>query len=241
VNRSLTPPDAQHRFGHGKAEALAALGQGALVIGSGLFLIAEALGRLMDPAEISAGTAGIGIMVLSMVLTGGLVLYQRHVVRRTNSLTIAADSLHYRTDFLINAAVIVSLALSTLAGWELADPVLALAIAAYILFSAWEIGSSAVSQLMDRELPDEQRQRIRQIVLDHPDVLDLHDMRTRTSGQQIFIELHIELDGRMSLYRSHVIAETVMADIGVEFPGTQVLVHQDPAGVEEPMTDYSRT
>ena len=176
-----------------------------------------------------------------MALTGALVAFQHYVVRRTGSLAIAADQLHYKSDFLMNAAVIAALALAFYGGWMLADPLFAIAIALYILYNAWVIFRGALDQLMDRELPEAQRRQIREIVLGHPDVRQVHDLRTRTSGTRSFIQLHLELDGAMTLYRAHVIADTVEAEIEQVFPGAEVIIHQDPAGVEEDLTDLARS
>ena len=241
VGHALTPADREHRFGHGKAESLAALGQAALVAGSAVFLIWQASSRLVRPAAVTEGAAGIAVMVASMVLTGALVAFQRYVVRRTGSLAIAADQLHYTSDFLMNAAVIAALALAFYGGWLLADPLFAIAIAFYILYSAWAIFRGALDQLMDRELPETERRRIREIALGHADVRQIHDLRTRTSGTRSFIQLHLELDGAMTLYRAHVIADTVEAEINQAFPGAEVIIHQDPAGLEDDLTDLART
>lgn len=241
VRHALVPPDAEHRFGHGKAESLAALGQAALIAGSAVFLIWESIARLLRPVPVEAGSLGIVVMVLSMVLTGVLVLFQRHVVRRTGSLAVAADSLHYRSDFLMNAAVIAALAIAFYGGYGLADPLFAIAIAFYILYSAVEILRGALDQLMDRELPEANRDLVRDIALRHTEVRALHDLRTRVSGTRTFIQLHLELDGGMSLYRAHVIADTVEAEISQAFPGAEVIIHQDPAGVEDDLSELERT
>ena len=241
VGHAVVPADREHRFGHGKAESLAALGQSALIAGSAVFLLWAAGSRLIQPMAVAEGAVGIAVMVGSMALTAGLVLFQRYVVRMTGSLAITADSLHYKADFLMNGAVIAALILAYYFGWVLADPLFAAAIALYILHCAWVIFRGALDQLMDRELPDDQRQRIREIALAHPDVRQLHDLRTRASGTQTFIQLHLELDGALTLYRAHVIADTVEAEINQAFPGAEVIIHQDPAGVEDDLTELARS
>jgi len=241
VHHALVPPDREHRFGHGKAESLAALGQAALVAGSAVFLLWEAGARFLNPKAVEQAPIGVAVMIFSMALTGGLVLFQRSVVRRTGSLAIAADSLHYRTDFLMNAAVIVALLLSAFGGWLLADPVFAALIALYILYSAWTIARDAFDQLMDHELPEDQRKEIRKIAMAHPEVRALHDLRTRESGTRAFIQLHLELDGEMSLFTAHVIADAVEADIQNQFPNAEVIIHQDPAGLESNISDLQRS
>ncbi len=233
VAHALVPADREHRFGHGKAEALAGLAQTAFISGSALFLLAEAAQRLIDPRPIMRDEIGIAVMVLSLVLTIVLVLFQRYVVKRTNSVAIAADSVHYKGDILANVGIIIALVLAGRHGWIYADAIIAMIVAGYILFGAWGIIQSALDQLMDRELPEDQRERIREIALAHDQVVDVHDMRTRSSGVHSFIQLHMELDGELTLLKSHAIADEVEAEICRAFPGAEVLIHQDPAGLEE--------
>jgi len=178
------------------------------------------------------------VMVFSIALTVALVLFQRHVVRQTDSVAIRADSVHYRMDVLVNASVIVSLILATRLGWRWADPLFATAIAGYIVWGAWVIGRQALNLLMDRELPDAERQRIRQIVLAHPDVRNMHDLRTRSSGLQLFIQLHLEMDGALTLARAHEISDQVEAEIERAYPKAEVIIHEDPEGVDEKHTTF---
>jgi ferrous-iron efflux pump FieF len=240
VAHALIPADREHRFGHGKAEALAGLAQSAFISGSALFLLAEASQRLIEPRAIARDEIGVAVMVLSLVLTIGLVIFQKNVVKRTGSIAISADSMHYRGDILANLGVVVALLLAGRLGWLYADPVIALLVAGYILFGAWGIIRRALDQLMDRELPEDQRQRIRGIALAHDRVEDVHDLRTRSSGMQTFIQLHMELDGDLTLMQSHEIADEVEASIRAAFPGAEVIIHQDPAGLEEWQPDYTR-
>ena len=177
-------------------------------------------------------------MAFSIVLTFALTRVQAYVVRHTQSLAIEADSIHYLSDLLMNSAVILALVLVTYLGWQLADPVIAIAIAAYILVSALRIGWKAYNMLMDRELPAEEQERIREIVQAHGDVRGLHDLRTRRAGPQVFIQLHIEMDGGMSLYRAHAVADAVEADLQTAFPGAEVIIHQDPSLLEEERTGF---
>ena len=233
VAHALVPADREHRFGHGKAEALAGLAQSAFVSGSALFLVAEASQRLFEPQLIARNEVGIAVMVLSLVLTIALVLFQRHVISRTRSIAISADSMHYRADILANLGIIVALVLAGRFGWIYAGAIIALIVAAYILFGAWGIMRSSLDQLMDRELPEEQRAQIRQLVRSHAQVTDVHDLRSRSSGLQTFIQLHMELDGDLTLLKAHEIADEVEASICAAFPGAEVIIHQDPAGLEE--------
>ena len=228
VRHALVPADREHRFGHGKAEPLAAMGQAAFITGSAIFLVIEAAPRFFTPHAISHSEVGIGVMIFSIVATLGLVTLQRHVIRRTGSLAISADQLHYTGDLLVNGAVILALILAVELGWTLADPIFGIGIAAYILYNAWQIASGAFDMLMDRELPEEERARIRGVIQAHKGVLGIHDLRTRASGPQIFIQCHVELDPGQSLLQAHAISDAVEADLRQAFPGAEVIIHQDP-------------
>lgn len=227
VSYALSPPDKEHRFGHGKAESLAGLAQATFIAGSGLFLILESTQRLLTPQPIEAIGVGIGVMIFSIIATLVLVTIQRHVIKKTNSTAIRADALHYKTDLLSNVAIILALLLSNF-NWPGIDPLFALAIAAYVLYSAWKIGNEALQDLLDRELPDEKRHLIIQIAKDHPDVVGLHDLRTRLSGRTEFIQMHMELPDDLPLVEAHSIADEVEKNIIKAIPGADVVIHQDP-------------
>lgn len=233
VRSALQPADREHRFGHGKAESLAGLGQAAFIAGSGVFLLLESVERLITPSAVDHGLIGIAVMAFSILLTLVLVGFQIYVVKRTNSIAISADSLHYRIDILVNLAVIVSLFLASILGWKLADPLFAILIIAYMGIGAYKILRRSLNDLMDTEFPEADRARIREIVLAHPDVLDIHDMRTRSSGPDAFIQLHIEMDRDLTLVAAHEISDQVMYSVEQAFPNAQVLIHQDPEGIEE--------
>jgi len=233
VRQALTPADAEHRFGHGKAEPLAGLGQAAFIAGSAVFLLFEAATRLLHPQPVTQGTVGIAVMVVSVVLTLALVLFQRLVVSNTASMAIGADALHYLADLLTNVSVIVALILSERFGFTYADPLFAGGIGLAILYGAWQILRRAYDHLMDREFPDERRAEIRRIALKHPMVRALHDLRTRSSGTSSFIQMHLELDADISLAEAHRISDEVEASLLQSFPGAEVIIHQDPAGLEE--------
>jgi ferrous-iron efflux pump FieF len=228
VRHALIPADKEHRFGHGKAESLAGIAQSAFITGSALFLCFEAVNRLINPSAITHGILGIIVMVISIIVTAGLVLYQRYVIRKTGSLAISADSLHYFTDLLVNLCVIIAIVLSYYLGWVLADPIIALGIAMYIMYSAWGIASQCLDQLMDKELPDADREKIRQIAKSHTEVRDIHELRSRSSGRDIFIQLHLEMDRNLSLESAHQIAVDVEQKICEAFPNADVLIHEDP-------------
>jgi ferrous-iron efflux pump FieF len=173
-------------------------------------------------------------MIVSLIAATGLVAYQRHVVRKTGSIAVNADSAHYATDILTNAGVIVALILAAGFKMEMADPVIAVLVAGFLLFSAWRVFRQSYDQLMDRELPDEARAKVRSIVMAHGEVRNMHDLRTRASGINTFIQFHIELDPDISLMRAHEVSDQVEHDVCAAFPHAEVIIHQDPAGVEQP-------
>lgn len=234
VRHALSPADEEHRFGHGKAEPLAGLGQAAFIMGSSLFLIFEAINRFVHPQQIQHGNIGIMVMLVSLVATILLVMYQQYVVKQTGSIAIKADSIHYLSDITLNIGVIIALLLSSYTGWSMADPVAALLIAFYIIYSAWKIVRQSLDQLMDKELSDEDREKIKNIVVEHPGVISQHELRTRASGKDIFIQTHVEMDGDISLMQAHHIADEVEAKLQAAFPNADIIIHQDPAGLEEP-------
>lgn len=238
VRQALVPADREHRFGHGKAEPLAALLQAGLISGSALFIAIEGIHRLIQPEPVSYGSLGIAVMVFSILLTFALTRFQKYVVRRTGSSAIAADSLHYMSDLLMNAAVILALVLASQLGWLRADPLIALGVAGYILYSAVQIARGALDMLMDRELPAEQREKVIAVARAHDEVLGVHDLKTRASGPRTFIQLHLEMNGGMTLYRAHAVAEAVEAELQTQFPGAEVIIHQDPHVLAEETPQY---
>lgn len=231
VKQSLEPADNEHRFGHGKAEPLAGLAQAAFITGSSLFLAFEAIDRLLHPVAVQRGGVGITVMLISLVMTLALVLFQRHVINKTGSLAIRADAVHYVSDISMNLGVIAALVLTYYFDWTQADPIFALVIAGYIVYTVWKIVTQSLDQLMDKELPDDDRQRIDDIARQNPDVIAIHDLRTRTSGKNVFIQLHLELNGEMNLYQAHTIADDVQARLEEAFPGADVIIHEDPAEI----------
>ncbi len=233
VRHALTPADREHRFGHGKAEALAGLGQAAFIGGSAMFLLFQAGHRLIRPQPVDNGALAITVLVLSIMLTLALVIFQRYVVRQTGSLAISADQLHYKTDLLVNLGIIAGLATVMGLGWHFVDPLVAAVVAGYILWSAFSIVRDSFDHLMDREFSDAERERVAAIAKTHAEVRDVHDLRTRSSGVQQFIQLHLELDGDLTLIQAHDIADEVEILIADAFPGAEVIIHQDPAGLDE--------
>jgi len=233
VRHSLVPADHDHRYGHGKAEAIAGLAQAAFIVGSALFLIFEAINRFSHQQAVENGMVGISVMLITIALTALLVKFQRYVVEKTGSIAITADSIHYVGDLLLNLSVIVALILSVYFDWQMADPIFAFLIALYILKSAWVIGKQSLAQLMDQELPDEVREKIKAIALQHPEVRNLHELRTRSSGRQYFFQLHLEMDGELKLKEAHQIANAVEIEICKAFPNAEVIIHEDMEGLHE--------
>jgi ferrous-iron efflux pump FieF len=230
VRYSLEPADEEHRFGHGKAESLAGLAQATFIAGSAVFLMLHAIDRLMHPRPLEDVAVGVVVMVFAIAATLALLAVQRYTIKHTGSTAIRADSLHYRSDLLVNASIILALVLE-LRGWTGLDSLFALGIAGYILYSAWHIAHEAFQLLMDRELTPELVEQLRAAALAQPAVRGIHDLRTRRSGQTAFVQMHIELDADMLLSEAHAAADQVECAIRDTIPGCDVIVHQDPVAV----------
>lgn len=222
------PADADHRFGHWAVEDLAALAQAVMVAGAAALLGWGAIARLLDPVPLAAEGPGIAVMVFSMVLTGALVWWQRRVARLTGSRVVAADSLHYLADFLPAAGGVLALGASALFGIVTVDALVSLAAAAWLLRGAWSIGGAAVGALMDRAAPPEIERKIAAIVREFPEIRGFHDLKTRVSGPRVFIQIHIELDGDLSLWEAHEIGARLKRRLLEEIPRSDVIVHKDP-------------
>lgn len=233
VRLALTPADEGHRFGHGKAEPLSGLAQAAFVAGSAVLVMVEAVSRFHSPLPVQENTAGIIVMAVATVVTLALVTFQRIVIRKTGSVAIGADSLHYTGDLLMNLSVIAALVLSANFGLPWIDPLFGLGISAFMLINAIRIAIQAVGGLMDHELPDSERSAIIAIARQHPKVKHVHELRTRASGLQKFIQMHIVLDRGLTLLEAHRISDDVENAVGSAFPGADIIIHQDPEGVEE--------
>ncbi|MDD0843054.1 cation diffusion facilitator family transporter [Pseudomonas sp. Gutcm_11s] len=227
VHYALRPADEDHRYGHGKAEALAGLAQALFVGASAVLVAVQAWQRLHNPEPLGAQALGIAVMLLSLAMTVALLLFQRHVVRVTGSTAIRADSLHYRSDLLLNAGILLALVLAAY-GWQQLDALFGLGIAAYILWSALSIVREAVAVLMDEELAPDVSERMHALACAVPGVLGAHDLRTRISGTRWFVQLHLELPGELSLREAHDRCVAVERAIRNEFPRAEVLVHADP-------------
>jgi ferrous-iron efflux pump FieF len=233
VRHSLTPADTAHRFGHGKAEPLSALAQSAFITGSAVLLVVEGASRLGHNGAIASANVGIAIMLFSTVVTIALVAFQKLVVQRTASIAIAADFLHYTGDLLVNLSVIIALLLAT--RWKIswADPAFGIGIALFLLINAVRIAIRAGDSLMDRELPEDERRKIIETARRHPRVRNVHELRTRSSGMQKFIQAHIVLDNKLTLLEAHRISDEVEAALQADFPTADIILHQDPEGIVE--------
>ncbi len=229
IRYALQPPDKEHRFGHGKAEDLATLAQSTFICGSGAFLMIEGIKRIFWPEPVYNTTVGVGVMIVSICFAGSLVMYQRYVVRKTSSSAIAADALHYFADLISNAGVIVALILTASFGWKIADPLIGLLIAGYIIYGAWQMGRKAFNNLMDREFSDEERNKIKSIVREFPEISGLHELRTRKSGLHRFIQFHLDFNNEnITLKQAHIISDKIEDALKLVFPHTEILIHQDP-------------
>lgn len=228
IRYALMPADDEHRFGHGKAEALAGLGQSAFICGSAAFLFLHAVERLFNPVALNDTGIGIAVMLVSIAATAVLVVIQRLAIRKTGSTAIKADSLHYVGDLLVNAGIIVALLLAA-AGYNRVDPWFGIAVAFYIVWNAWEIAREAFVHLLDREVSDDVRREILAIVHASAGVTGVHDLRTRLSGQQMFVQLHLEIARDTPLWHAHEIAEAVELAILARYPNCDVIVHEDPS------------
>jgi ferrous-iron efflux pump FieF len=230
VRVAALPADHDHRFGHGKAEALASLVQVILISLSALFIAFRAIQRLLAGAQTEQAELGIGVSIAAMILTLVLITYQRHVVRRTASLAIGTDRLHYSSDLLLNGSVIIALVLDQNVGLTGADSVFGLLIALWLGFGAWRASTHAVDQLMDREWPEEDREAFLAATRNYPELAGLHDLRTRHSGAHRFVQFHVWVPGTWTVADAHERMDAVEEALQEQFPGTEIIIHLDPEG-----------
>ncbi len=228
VRQAFRPADADHRFGHGKAEPLSALFQGAFLVGASLILMVEAAARFFHPRPLRHELAGAAVIGVSLVVTALLVLYQRRILKRTGSLAVQADNLHYTGDFLINLGIIGALGAQRMWGLRWVDPLFGGMVALFLLRNAVDIGRRSLKGLMDAEFPDSERGRITETALEEKEVLGVHDLRTHRSGPDVFIQLHIEVPGEYALSRAHAVGDRVEDRIRRMYPAADIIVHQDP-------------
>jgi ferrous-iron efflux pump FieF len=230
VHVAAAPADRDHRFGHGKAEALAALAQVGIIAFSALGIGWRAVDRLLGHQATANAGYGIGVSIVAIVATLALLAYQRAIIARTGSVAIGTDYVHYQSDLLLNLSVIAALVLDQYAGLTGADPVFGILIALWLLWGAWNASSRAVDQLMDKEWPEEKRRRFVEVAARHPELKGLHDLRTRTSGARDFVQFHVWMDPAMSVAAAHQVLDEVEAKLEAEFPGCEILIHIDPVG-----------
>jgi ferrous-iron efflux pump FieF len=246
VRIAAAPADLDHRWGHGKAEALAALFQVVLISVSAAIIGWRAAVRLLNREQTGQAEYGIAVSLIAIAVTLALLAYQRRVIRRTGSVAIEADHVHYQSDVLLNLSVIAALALDQYLGLTGADALFGIAIALWLAWGAWRASSRAIDQLMDREWPEEKRRRFLDVAARHPELKGIHDLRTRSSGSRDFVQFHIWVDADMTVAQAHRVMEEVEHKIGQEFPGAEILIHLDPEGqVDQPgnmlvETDESR-
>ena len=225
------PDDDEHRFGHGKAEALAARFQGVLISISALGLALRAIAQLIGSTRTTAAQDGIVVSLIALVTTLALLAWQRHVIRRTGSLAIETDHVHYQSDLLLNLAVIAALALDQYAGIDKADPLFGLVIALWLGWGAWRASTRAIEQLMDREWADDKKEQFIEVLGRHPELRGVHDLRTRTSGNRDFVQFHVWVDPAMTVLQAHTVMDEIEAKLHAEFPDIEILIHPDPEGL----------
>ena len=240
VRVSLKPADKEHRFGHGKAEGLAALAQSVIITASAVYVLKETIERLLNPSAIEQAPLGISVMLISALLTLALVGVQRHVRLRTGSAAIEADAMHYKTDLAINVGVAAAIAISMLPWGGLADPLVAAAVMAYLLFGVWKIARQALDILMDREIPDEDRLKITRLAENHPQVIEIHDLKTRHGGAHYIVQFHVLLPAELSLTQAHRILDEVEDGIQAEYPECELLLHPDPVGYQPTAREFGK-
>ena len=230
VRFAAMPADDDHRFGHGKAEALAALAQVVLISISAIAIAWRAIDRLGDNAQTQGLELGMGVSMVAIGLTFALLAYQRYVIKRTGSVAIETDHVHYQSDLLLNLSVIIALVLDQLVGLRMADPLFGIVIALWLFYGAWRAASRSIDQLMDKEWPAAKRVAFLAAAAEHPELAGLHDCRTRTSGAQDFVQFHVWVPGTWTVEDAHQRMDTVEEALQARFPGTEILIHLDPEG-----------
>ncbi|MCT2401229.1 cation diffusion facilitator family transporter [Novosphingobium mangrovi (ex Huang et al. 2023)] len=234
------PADDKHRFGHGKAEAIAALFQIVLISISALGIASRAIEQFLSGARVEEAASGIGVSVAAIVVTFALLAWQRRVIRKTGSLAITTDNVHYQSDLLLNLAVIAALALDQYAGLKGADPLFGLGIAAWLGWGAWNASEQVIDQLMDHEWPEEKKQRFLDVLARYPDITGVHDLRTRTSGNKDFVQFHIWVDPKLTVRQAHRVMDEIEMRLHAEFPDVEILIHPDPEGLVNEVGDAGK-
>lgn len=239
IRYSMKPADEEHRHGHGKAEGLAAMFQGAFIFGTGVFLVLESLARFAGHTPVNDYWGGISVMLLAIVLSLALVAIQNYSLRHAPSLAVEADKAHYSGDIVINGGVIAVLLALYFGAPDWIDPAFALGVAGWLAHTAWGIVKQGIDMLLDRELPDEQRNKILEIARANKDVRAVHDLRTRKSGMQLYITFDIEVDPDLALRKAHAISLQVERAVYREFPNAEIMIHVDPHGIPHEETRHN--
>lgn len=228
VRFAQTAPDEEHRFGHGKAEALAGVFQAGLVAVSCALICASSIDRLLNPKPLAVEGVAISVMIVSILLTAALVTFQTWAVKQTKSIATKGDRAHYMSDLLSNLVALIGIYVAGTFGWHQADALAGLFIAIWLSVGAWHIASEAASHLLDKEAPDATRERIRLLVADSAEKLEIHDLRTRISGPWLHIQFHLDLPSEMALVEAHKILVAAENRIRTEFPDADIIIHPDP-------------
>lgn len=239
IHFSTRPASQNHRYGYGRAESISALVQSAFVAGSGLFVMYDGINRLINPAPLSKTDFGIMVMVISLVATLTLICFQKYVAKKTGSPAIHADSAHYTVDVLTNASIILSLIVVKFFNISWFDILTAFIISLYLIYNAYQIAADAIAALTDRELDESIRNQVIDIIIHSEGIEGFHDFRSRDLGGTYFFEIHLELDGNLTLSQAHAFTDKVEENIQKFFPGAQVIIHQDPYGLHENRLDYA--
>lgn len=234
VRYAAEPADAEHRFGHGKAEAFASILQAMLVAVSAALLLREGVAHTINPVAIQASGWALGVMGLSIILTLGLLVIQTRAIAKTGSVAVEGDRAHYLTDLGANLAVMAGIAGSVFFGLEQLDGLAALGVAVWLAHAAWQVAKKALDQLLDRELPETEREEIRTLAEADPRIIDIHDLRTRASGPLVHIQFHMALDPEMSLADAHEVLVDAENRLLAAYPAADILIHADPHGAAEP-------
>lgn len=237
IAQAASPADHEHRFGHGKIEAVGALAQALFLAGSAVFLVVESVRRILHPQMLEDPGIGLGVMALSMALTYLLVLYQKKVIAKTNSVAVAANYLNYYGDLMMNAGVMLALGLTYITQWSYFDPIFALGIAARLLWGTYKVAVDSFDILLDKELPDRDRAMILDLAGFHDAVHGVHDLRTRNTGERMMISFHIELDPEMSIRAVHDVMDEIEEALHQAFPKAEVFIHPEPAGLDDHRLD----
>jgi ferrous-iron efflux pump FieF len=225
---ALKPADDDHRFGHTRIEDIVGLAQCAFIVASMLIIILQSAERISNPVPLEHGMLGIIVSLIAMTATALLVAFQTYVTRRTRSLIVAADRLHYVGDVLFNLGVIIALVLTYQFGWLRADPVIAMVMALAIIWSSRHLGLRAYHHLMDREMPDDEKVKIYELLKTMPDIREFHKLKTRYAGNKPFIQMHVGIAAQMSFHQAHDIVDMLERRLEEIFPGAEVIIHPDP-------------